>query len=203
MVDLGTRQLYAQALPELDDALAKALAAANDKSLPAPPPRLFRRGRGSPLRPLRPAALRLVPLSGARGHHRERRPSADQAPRLGAGHQAHPARAALLPRGAPHPHPPRMALEEGPRRAALFLRRPLRSERGDAAVRPADAQALVADRREAGRRGRADHRSATSRGSPSSMRCSSARRRRSTTTPTASPAARCRKACRSSTTRSR
>src|SRR6188474_2288163 len=34
MVDLGTRQLYAQALPELDDALAKALAAANDKSLP-------------------------------------------------------------------------------------------------------------------------------------------------------------------------
>ena len=36
MVDLGTRQLYAQALPELDDALAKALAAANgDKSLPS------------------------------------------------------------------------------------------------------------------------------------------------------------------------
>src|SRR6185369_13406576 len=38
MVDLGTRQLYAQALPELDDTLAKAIAAANDKSLP---PRLL------------------------------------------------------------------------------------------------------------------------------------------------------------------
>ena len=34
MVDLGARQLYAQALPELDDALAKALAAATDKSMP-------------------------------------------------------------------------------------------------------------------------------------------------------------------------
>ena len=35
MVDLGVRQLYAQAVPELDDALAKALAAAEDKSLPS------------------------------------------------------------------------------------------------------------------------------------------------------------------------
>ncbi len=35
MVDLGTRQLYAQALPELDDTLAKAVAAANDKSVPS------------------------------------------------------------------------------------------------------------------------------------------------------------------------
>ena len=35
MVDLGARQLYAQALPELDDTLAKALAASNDKNLPS------------------------------------------------------------------------------------------------------------------------------------------------------------------------
>ena len=34
MVDLGARQLYAQALPELDDALVKALAAADDKTIP-------------------------------------------------------------------------------------------------------------------------------------------------------------------------
>ena len=34
MVDLGARQLYAQALPELDDSMAKALAAADDKSVP-------------------------------------------------------------------------------------------------------------------------------------------------------------------------
>jgi glutathione synthase/RimK-type ligase-like ATP-grasp enzyme len=34
MVDLGARQLYAQALPELDDALAKALSAADDKTVP-------------------------------------------------------------------------------------------------------------------------------------------------------------------------
>ncbi|MEX2319088.1 MAG: RimK family protein, partial [Bauldia sp.] len=38
MVDLGARQLYAQALPELDDSLQKALAAADDKSVP---PRLL------------------------------------------------------------------------------------------------------------------------------------------------------------------
>jgi glutathione synthase/RimK-type ligase-like ATP-grasp enzyme len=34
MVDLGARQLYAQALPELDDSLAKAIAAADDKVTP-------------------------------------------------------------------------------------------------------------------------------------------------------------------------
>jgi glutathione synthase/RimK-type ligase-like ATP-grasp enzyme len=34
MVDLSARQLYAQALPELDDALVKALAAAEDKAVP-------------------------------------------------------------------------------------------------------------------------------------------------------------------------
>jgi glutathione synthase/RimK-type ligase-like ATP-grasp enzyme len=34
MIDLGARQLYAQALPELDDALMKALAAADDKAVP-------------------------------------------------------------------------------------------------------------------------------------------------------------------------
>jgi glutathione synthase/RimK-type ligase-like ATP-grasp enzyme len=35
MVDLGARQLYAQALPELDDALLKAQAAADDKTVPS------------------------------------------------------------------------------------------------------------------------------------------------------------------------
>jgi glutathione synthase/RimK-type ligase-like ATP-grasp enzyme len=35
MVDLGARQLYAQALPELDDALAKCLSAADEKSVPS------------------------------------------------------------------------------------------------------------------------------------------------------------------------
>ncbi len=34
MIDLASRQLYAQALPELDDALAKALAASPDKTVP-------------------------------------------------------------------------------------------------------------------------------------------------------------------------
>jgi hypothetical protein len=34
MVDLGTRQLYAQAVPELDDTLSKCLAAADDKTIP-------------------------------------------------------------------------------------------------------------------------------------------------------------------------
>ncbi len=34
MVDLGARQLYAQALPELDDSLQRALAATDDRSVP-------------------------------------------------------------------------------------------------------------------------------------------------------------------------
>jgi len=34
MVDLGARQLYAQALPELDDTLSKCLSAADDKTVP-------------------------------------------------------------------------------------------------------------------------------------------------------------------------
>src|SRR6516162_8226774 len=34
MVDLGARQLYAQALPELDDTLSKCLSAADDKTIP-------------------------------------------------------------------------------------------------------------------------------------------------------------------------
>jgi glutathione synthase/RimK-type ligase-like ATP-grasp enzyme len=34
MVDLGARQLYAQAVPELDDTLAKCLSAADDKTIP-------------------------------------------------------------------------------------------------------------------------------------------------------------------------
>src|SRR5436190_1198733 len=34
MVDLGARQLYAQAVPELDDTLAKCIAAADDKTTP-------------------------------------------------------------------------------------------------------------------------------------------------------------------------
>ena len=35
IMDLGARQLYAQALPELDDALVKALASADDKTAPS------------------------------------------------------------------------------------------------------------------------------------------------------------------------
>src|SRR4051812_17353371 len=35
MVDLGARQLYVQALPELDDALVKAISAADDKAVPS------------------------------------------------------------------------------------------------------------------------------------------------------------------------
>ena len=176
----------------------------DDKSVPARHPGLFRRRRGPPLRPLRPPAVRLVPLPGARGDASRtaigRRSSGS--PRFRSPSST-PGRTRLLPRGAPQPHPARVALEEGSRRAALFLRRPLRSQRGDAAVGPGDAEALVADRREAWASRSSRSPAATSRGSPNSTRCSSARRPRSTITPTALPAAPCRRACRSSTTRSR
>ena len=79
----------------------------------------------------------------------------------------------------------------------------LRSEREDGAVLAGVDQAFRAHRREACRSTSSRSPSASSPSSPNSTACSSARPPRSTITPTASPAAPGRKACRSSTIRSR
>ena len=146
MIDLGARQLYAQALPELDDSLAKALAAADDKTVPTrilvyfgtvTDHRFDRFGRllfdwfRCPVLDVtieteeRPQIRRLasVPVTkltaGSSGTSTTRlttTPGASGAP--------------TRPGGAP-----------------LFLRRPLRSERGAAAVEPRHHQALGPRRR--------------------------------------------------------
>ena len=113
--------------------------------------------------------------------------------------------AELLPRGAAPPHQARMARPQGAHASrkydlAVLLRSRTRRCRRRS---PALDQALGAHRREAAASRSSRSPSATSPSSPNSTRCSSARPPRSTTTPTASPAAPCRRACRSSTTRSR
>ena len=203
MVDLGARQLYAQARARARRRACEVPRRGRRQDHAAPHPRLFRHRRGPPLRPLRPAALRLVPLPGARGHRREWRPPADQAPRRRAGDQAVAGRAAALSRGAPRAH----HAANGARRRTARRRAtpsppstiPTRSCRRPASRRSSTGRA--SPRSSASRSSRSP--SATWRGSPSSTRCSSARPRRSTITPTASRGGRCRRACRSSTTRSR
>ena len=125
-------------------------------------PGLFRRGRGPPLRPFRPAALRLVPLPGARGDHRERqqrpRPPADPPAGPGAGHQAQPPASSPSSTTRCTPTPPasgaRRRTAPPPRYSFAVLYDP------NEAMPPssrATHQALGAGRREARRRGRADH----------------------------------------------
>ena len=120
--------------------------------------------------------------------------------------QHHPARQrrSVLPASiAASAHQARMARPEGAHRAEIRPRGALRSEREDGAVVAGLDQAHGAHRREALGRRRADHAPRSLPSSPSSTACSSARPPRSTTTPTASPAAPGRRACRSSTIRSR
>ena len=205
MVDLGARQLYAQALPELDDALAKALAAADDKTVPHAHPRPI----SAPSRTdrfdrfgrllfdwFRCPVLEVTVENG--GRPQIKRLAAVPVTKLS------PAELALLPRGAARPHHAANGARRRTRAAPRYLlRRPLRSEREAAAVQhqARSSTGRASPRSSASRSSRSP--AATSPGSPSSTRCSSARRRRSTITPTASPAAPCRRACRSSTIRSR
>ena len=111
--------------------------------------------------------------------------------------------ARVLPRVAAQSHQARMARSQGAHRRQVRPRRALRSEREDGALLAGVDQALRAHRREACRSMSSRSPSASSPSSPNSTACSSARPPRSTTTPTASPAAPGRKACRSSTIRSR
>ena len=180
-----------------------------------PPGRLPARGRAEaagllrhrprrPLRILRPAAVRLVPLPGAGGDRRAR-PVAVDRPHPSAQHQPAGQRRGRVPaRVAAPAHPPRVARSQGPHPVAKY----------DLAVlydpnekmppsSPASIKHFVRIAEKHVGRHRADHASASSPSLPNTTACSSARTPRSTTTPTASRAAPGRRACRSSTIRSR
>ena len=204
MLDLREPKLYEHALPELEEALNHC-------------------AQGADCQPRRdvqaPVLLRHRPRSALRGASagccstgsaaRRSRSTIDAGERWAIDRLHPPAPLAklatggdgILPRGL-HQHTqrewrdPRRARRRAIpspcctiRRRSCRRRSPRRSS-----IWPAIAEKHVG-------RGRADHQAGSSPSSPNSTRCSSARPPRSTITPTASPGARSRKACRSSTIR--
>ena len=203
MIDLSERKLYENALPELEVALNKCRKELGG-GVPGKGCVLLRHRPVEGLGPLRPAAVRLVPRSGAGGDDRGRRRN---------GHRS--TGSAFYPLG-------RMTQEEKPRFLKCleaYTRREWRATKARTPPRysfatlfdpneelpPSEISFAAHWSRIAEKMG-VEVEPITRRdlaGSPNSTRCSSARRRRSPTTPTVSPAAQSRKACRSSTTRSR
>ena len=205
MLELREAKLYEHALPELEDELNRCARRADfqpEGELQAPG--LLRHRARPALRVVRAAAVRLVPLPGAGGDRRARHLALDRAHPAAQHHPARQRRGRVPARVAAPAHQARMARSQGAHAVAKYdLAVLLRSQREDAAVLAGLDQAYRAHRREAVGRRRADHQAGSSRSSPNTTACSSARPPRSTTTPTVSRAAPGRRACRSSTIRSR
>ena len=189
MLDLRSRAHYQHALPELEEALNREL-----KNAPGDlPKRALRRlwaVRDAGLRALLAAPLRLVPrphahrdASSGNGWH------AIQKIELTPLSRCSPAQNAFFAARAQVLYRPQMAGAQAALGAAPLDRRPLRSEGAAPAEHAQDADALGQGGCPAGRRGRADHAKGSRHGWRSSTPCSSARRPRSATTPTGSPAA--------------
>ncbi len=159
MLELREQKLYEHALPELEDELNRCARRADFQ--PDGEFKLlvcFGIARDEPLRAVRPAAVRLVPLPGARSDRRYRRHLAVDRPHPAAHH--HPARqrrSRVLPRVAAQPHQARMARSQGALGRQIRSRGALRSEREDGAVVAGLDQAFRPHRRENVGRRRADH----------------------------------------------
>ena len=204
MLELREAKLYEHALPELEDELNRCARRADVQ--PEGEFKLlvcFGIARDAALRGVRPAAVRLVPLPGAGGDGRARhRLSIDRIrprniTRLANGE-------ATFFRESLHQHTKREWRDPKARTVAKYdLAVLLRSQREDAAVLARLDQAFRPHRREACRSMSSRSPAGSSRSSPNSTGCSSARPPRSTITPIASRAAPGRRACRSSTIRSR
>ena len=204
MLELREQKLYEHALPELEDELNRCARRADfQPDARTQAARLLRHCARRALRIVRAAAVRLVPLSGARSDRRSRRLAFDRPHPAAQYHPARQWRGRVLSRVAAQSHQARLARSQGAHRRQVRPRRALRCEREDGALLAGVDQALRAHRREACRSMSSRSPSASSPSSPNSTACSSARPPRSTITPTASPAAPGRKACRSSTIRSR
>ena len=208
MLELREAKLYEHVIPELEDALNRCYAKNRMQKSECRILVCFGLVRESRLRELRQAAVRLVSLPRDRGLGRGRRRAfgrlgLDREDQAAADRQARPRGNAVLPRRAAHPYEARMARSEDAPAGALFARGAARSRGGAAALEHSRRSNISA-------RSAKDYPSMSSRSPrrispilPSSTRSSSARRPRSTTTPIASPGAPPRRACRSSTTRSR
>ena len=166
-------------------------------------PGLLRHRARPALRVVRAAAVRLVPLPGAGGQRRARQLALDRPHPAAQHHAARQRRGELPARGAAPAHQARMARPQGahgreirPRGAVRSRTRRCRRRR-----RPRSSTWRASPRSCRSTSSRSP--SASSPSSPNTTACSSARPPRSTTTPTASRAAPGRRACRSSTIRSR
>ena len=159
MLELREAKLYEHALPELEDELNRCARRADFQ--PEGEFKLlvcFGIARDDALRVVRPAAVRLVPLPGARSHRRARHLAVDRAHPAA---QHHPARQRRRRASSARRCTSHTKREWRDPKAAhgreIRPRRALRSEREDAAVLAGLDQALGAHRREAVGRRRADH----------------------------------------------
>ena len=194
-----------QAIPDLEDSLNKALAASDDKELPTrilvsfgvvEDRRLDRFGR------LLFDWFRCPVLEVTVERHQRPAAAADQAPGADGGDQDVAGRARVF-QAALHDHTRREWRSKKARTSPRYSFATLYDPKE--AMPPSNLATLKHWSRVAEKLG-VEIEPITRRdlgASPSSTRSSSARPRRSTITPTASPAAPCRKACRSSTIRSR
>ena len=197
MLELREQKLYEHALPDLEDELNRCARRADFQ--PDSEMRLlvcFGIARDQPLRIVRPAAVRHVPLPGAGSDRRTGRLAVDRPHPPAQHHPARQRRSRVFPPVAAQSHQARMARSEGALDRQIRSRGALRSEREDGAVLAGLDQAFRPHRRQDVGRRRADHQAPARRSSPNSTACSFARPPRSTITPTASPAAPGRRACR-------
>ena len=162
-------------------------------------PVLLRPGAGSALRGVRPAAVRLVSLPGDRGDDHAGQAVEDRPPAPAPARQTRPRGGRVLSRRAAPAHPARLAQSARARRRQIFAGGALRSARGSCRLHRWRPFAISRSSPSAIPSKSICSPSGNWRNSRNSTGCSSARRPRSTITPTASRAARCRRACRSST----
>ena len=158
MLELREAKLYEHALPELEDELNRCARRADFQ--PESELKLlvcFGLARDARFEVVRAAAVRLVPLPGARSHRRARHLALDRAHPAAQYHPARQRRGRLPARIAAPAHQARVARSQGAHAGEIRPRGALRSEREDAAVLAGLDQAFRPHRREAFRRHRADH----------------------------------------------
>ena len=204
MLELREAKLYEHALPDLEDELNRCARRADFQ--PEGEVKFlvcFGISSRAAFRVVRPAPVRLVPLPGAGGHGRARRMAVDRphpaaqpdAPRPTARRPSSAWRCTSTPSG--NGAIPRRA--RSPNTTSPCCTTRTRRCRRRRWPRSSTSRASPRSFRSTSSRSRG----ASSRSSPSTTACSSARPPRSTTTPTALRGAPGRRACRSSTIRSR
>ena len=158
MLELREQKLYEHALPELEDELNRCARRADfQPDAEHTAHGLFRHRPRSPLRVVRAAVVRLVPVPGARSDRRAGRLAFDRPHSPAQHHPARQRRGRVLPRVAAQSHQARVARPESALGRQIRSRGALRSEREDRAVIARFDQAFCPHRRQNVGRRRADH----------------------------------------------